>query len=850
MFFERIGEFSTKYRFPIIFFWIVTAVSLTLLAPNVQEIATSDMSELLPQNAPFNHADEVYQENFPDEFAPGRIVAVIEAEEGILSPDASTFEEQIDTEAGHFIEEMGAWLSSPDAPEAVSTTTLPTASQAALDLLVAPDNRVAIINIGLSYGLTDTRTIDALETIDEWQAANRPDNVNVYLTGSTPIMNATTSAAVETMDRTLIVTLILVILLLLLIYRSPVSPFVPLLSVTIAFVVTRGIVGFMADSIMTISTYAIVLLVVVMYGAGTDYNLFLISRFREEMADNIGVKAATKRTVGKVGETISSSAGTIFVGFMAMVFAEFGILNTMGPTLAIGIVVALVSGLMFVPALLAILGDRAFWPGKATHRDSGRLYEITSKLVSSRPVLTVIVIVAIMTPLALHALTIDLSYDMLDDLPDEVDTRVGYDLLQESMGVGNMSPLTIVVTERDPETIMPEINQLTEELLSLVHVTDVRSLNNPLGQNDRIQNLLRVDGQLNLVAQTAASTGDTADRQQMAGLIAGLQDYLEMLSAQFPEIADDTNLATLQALLENPAQLMQGQGEFLAALNGLAERFATIDNAYLMPTELANLFGEDSPIAQLVPRYLNGSTYKLTVILGTNPDSYAAMDTVAQIRDILETYEGEGDAVISGQTAITLDMRETMSTDLMRTIAFVMIGIFVVLLFMLRSVVAPLYLIGTVALSFGFTLGLTDLVFTSIFGEDGLMFFVPILTFVFLVALGIDYSIFLFGRIKEEVEHHGIREGVHVAVATTGAIITSAGIILAGTFAALLLGDIMGLVQLGFAVSVGVLVDTFIVRTILDPALATMFGKWTWWPGNIGSRSSVAEPGVGLVSEA
>jgi RND superfamily putative drug exporter len=119
---------------------------------------------------------------------------------------------------------------------------------------------------------------------------------------------------------------------------------------------------------------------------------------------------------------------------------------------------------------------------------------------------------------------------------------------------------------------------------------------------------------------------------------------------------------------------------------------------------------------------------------------------------------------------------------------------------------------------------------------------VPFFAFVFLVALGIDYSIFLFGRIKEEVGYHGVRDGVHVAVATTGAIITSAGMILAGTFAAAMAGEVMGLLELGFAVAVGVLIDTFVVRTVLDPALATLFGKWTWWPGGVPKAHS-ATPG-------
>jgi len=219
------------------------------------------------------------------------------------------------------------------------------------------------------------------------------------------------------------------------------------------------------------------------------------------------------------------------------------------------------------------------------------------------------------------------------------------------------------------------------------------------------------------------------------------------------------------------------------------------------------------------------------------------------IRQILKDYQGPGEAIVNGGAAVNTDIRDTMSRDLPRSIGFVLLGIFVVLLLMLHSVVAPLYLISTVVLSFTFTLGVTNLAFKLIWGADALTWYVPFFAFVFLVALGIDYSIFLFGRIKEEVGRHGIREGVHVAVATTGAIITSAGVILSGTFAAAMTGEVLGLVQLGFAVAFGVLIDTFVVRTVLDPALATLFGRWTWWPGGV-PKATVPSEGEPLPESA
>jgi uncharacterized membrane protein YdfJ with MMPL/SSD domain len=232
------------------------------------------------------------------------------------------------------------------------------------------------------------------------------------------------------------------------------------------------------------------------------------------------------------------------------------------------------------------------------------------------------------------------------------------------------------------------------------------------------------------------------------------------------------------------------------------------------------------------------TAYRLDIILN-DPLGEVGRFAVEDIRDILTDYDDTGEAVLSGFSAMMTDLSTIMTQDTGRVVIFVLGGIFIVLLIMLRSVVAPLYLIGTVLLSFTCTLGLTNLFFQVVFGVENLSWMLPFFMFVFLVGLGIDYSVFLFGRIKEEVGHHGIREGVHVAVAATGAIITSAAIILAGTFAGMMTGELMFLAQMGFAVSVGVLIDAFIVRTLLDPALAVIFGKWTWFPGGVPKANPV-----------
>jgi len=859
MIFARLGRFATRYRVWIIIAWVGAAVLVTLLAPNLNDVVSSDTADYLPDGAPYEHAAAVLARTFPDATSMSSTVIVFDARgssEGIMDRAATDFADQFETPAGRFIRQFVAWLASPDAPPIIQHVDAPTASEMAAAVMVAGQgaedpalaNRLAIVNVGLDATPTEPESIAALHAIQVWLDDHVPAGIVTYQTGGAPLVSDTTDSISRSVDRTIWVTVALVIIMLLLVYRSPVSPLVPLAAVTLAYLITRGLVAFAAER-FTIISYVNVLLVVVIYGAGTDYCLFLISRFREEMADTHDVETATAHTVHRVGETITSSAGTIFVGFMAMVFAEMGLFKTTGPSLALGIVLSLLAGLTFVPALLATLGDRAFWPGKATHRSSGRWYEMTSKWASMRPLLVVVLISAVMLPLAVYGVQERPTYELLNDLPDSTPTVKGFRLMSESLGAGNVMPLTVVVTGRDETEIARDIVTLTDQIAALGPIYDVRGLDDPAGQHSaELRDLLHVGTQLRLAqtimgsfqAQDASAAPDLA---QVGVLLEGVRGYLATLGERWPQVTDDPNYVTLTGLLGNPLQLITRQDELAAAVEGLAARFDAIPDAYLMPAALADVLSSlpaDSEARSMIDRlsstYLaeNGTAFKLDVVFGVSPSSEAALDTVEQIRTLLKPYQrAGGEAVVSGGAVINADIRATMERDLLRAIGFVLLGIFLVLLIMLRSIVAPLYLIGTVLLSFTFTLGLTYLVFTTLTDVEGLTWYVPFFAFVFLVALGIDYSIFLFGRIKEEVGVHGMREGVHVAAATTGAIITSAGLILAGTFAAMMTGEVMGLREIGFAVAVGVLVDTFVVRTILVPALATLFGRWTWWPGGV-----------------
>ncbi|MBI5931565.1 MAG: MMPL family transporter [Chloroflexi bacterium] len=737
--FSAIGRLADRYRIPLLLGWILVAIAVTALAPNLEDVTSNDQSNFLPDDASSRVGRELVNTNFPQQASQGSIVVVFEATDGTTVTDETNTA---------FIGRVSNWLASAEAPQYIAAVQSPTLNPDAAGALISQDQQVAMVVVALNTTDLEQRRV-VLDAIgDELKAA--PASLNTYRSGEVAIFSEYDENITSSVDRTIFVTLILVVVILLAIYRSPVSPLIPLGVVTIAFLIARGIVAWLAESTLTISGTATMLLIVVMYGAGTDYCLFLISRFQEEMADGLKSRKAVQNTVHRVGESISSSAGTVVVGFMAMTFSKLGLFNTTGPTLAIGVVVSLLAGLTLTPALLGLLGKWAFWPSKPHHRNTGAMYKRTSQWVSARPLQTILLIVVLMAPMAVYGMLQEQTYDTLKDLPEDTESVEGFRVLEDHIGAGQMQPLTGLAIF-DSGDLQANTAALTEKLSKVAGVAYVRSASQPLGPGTQLP----------------------ADVQQQLG-----STYL--------------NTATNAARFE--------------------------------------------------------------IVLKNEPYSAEAMDAAEKIKDVLNANSKTSG--LEGSTAQITDIRSYLADDQRLTIALVLGGIFIILMIMLRSIVAPMYLIGTILLSYTTTLGITRLASNIIWGSDQLTWWVPFFMFVFLVALGIDYSIFLFGRMKEEVRKYGSPEGIHHSVQATGSIITSAGIIVAGTFGAMMAGSILGLAQIGFAVSVGILIDTFVVRTILDPALAAFFRQWTWWPGGIAriepaettpdtKRSTGAMPQVG-----
>ncbi|MQY11874.1 Heme uptake protein MmpL11 [Streptomyces sp. RB5] len=569
--------------------------------------------------------------------------------------------------------------------------------------------RAAQIFVPLTVG-TDAwqRIVPAVDDI-RGAVGRSADGLSVHITGPGG-SSADFAEGFEGIDSTLLIAAMsVVVVMLLLTYRSPTLLFVPVISVVAALLTAQALVYLLAEHAgLTVNGQSAGILTVLVFGAGTDYALLLVARYREELRRHADRHEAMALALHRAGPAVLASGATVIIAMLVLMFAELNSTAGLGPVLAIGVAVALLALLTLFPALLVIMGRWIFWPvrpafGSAEPTESG-VWARTGLRIARRPRRVWAVGMLVLAGLSVGLMQLKasgLSYE--DSFTGRPDSIVGSEVQARYFPAGGGDPLVIL------------------------------------------------------------ANADQADRV----------------------------------------------GETVAAVDGVA----------------------DIPIA--TPRGVaaerSGRVY-LEAVLDDNPSSGAAKDTVRMVRDALGARAPDAEAIVGGTTAAVVDMDAAVERDDKLIIPLVLLAVFVVLVLLLRALLAPVLLMATVVLSFAAALGISALFFRHVFDFAGEDTSFPLLVFVFLVALGIDYNIFLATRIKEEAQRRGTRQGAVTALAATGGVITSAGLVLAGTFAVFGTLPMVSFAEIGFAVAVGVLIDTFIVRSMLVTALFLDIGRRVWWP--------------------
>ena len=462
------------------------------------------------------------------------------------------------------------------------------------------------------------------------------------------------------------------------------------------------------------------MLTVVLFGIGTDYILFLLFRYRERLRAGDPPGEAIVAAVERVGEAIASAAFAVIAAFGALVLAVLGFFTTLGPALAIGVAVMLLAALTLVPAIVALLGHRVFWPSKAAHRTpTATRFAAVGRFVARRPVVVIVGTLAVLGTLATGVLIFQPTYDPIAQLPPDTEATQAFEDLQRGFPAGALQPTEVYLYANRPLT-----------------PTEV--------------------------------SGYTAKLAEAPGVASPLQ----------PQMSAD------------------------------------------------------------------GQTAKIPLVLELAPFAPEALDLVSgPLRQYAQTAAPAGtEVLIGGQTMAFADVRDATERDL--RVIFPVAGLLfvVILALLLRAAFAPLYLVGMVVAGFAATLGATAWLFQEALGREGLSFSIPIILYLFVTAIGTDYNILMTARLREEIrEGRRPRRAAALAVEHAGPSIAAAAVILAGTFGSLLISGVPFFVEIGFAVTLGIVLVAFIVSILLVPAVTALLGHAAWWPGH---RDSVAEASV------
>ncbi|TDC46058.1 MMPL family transporter [Jiangella ureilytica] len=706
--FAALGRYVARHPWHVIIAWIAVAVAVIATAPALT--STTDEADFLPDHYESIQAAELQAEAFPDRTETAAIM-VFDREDGgeLTDEDEATVRDITDELGALELPELGTFTANdPSENRLVQTATIGLAQDAdpfgeeLMDSVrdLRDEAEPLVDGTGLRMGVTGA----AAQGLDSQEAA----------TNAEAIVG--------------IATVVLILGLLLIIFRSPIIAFMPIIVVAVISQVATGLIAFaneafglQADSSIT------VILIVVLYGIGTDYILFFLFRYRELLRQGTGSKTAVALSIERAGEAIASAGGAVIVAFMALILSTLSIFRSIGPALAIAVAVTVLASLTLVPAIVSLLGTKVFWPSKAWKKEpKAARFGAVGDSLGRHPVRFAVVSGLVLAALAVLAFGFRPTFDLSDTgVPATAESSVALETLQKGLPPGATDPTTV---------------------------------------------FLRSTG------------GDTISEADQAAF-----------------------------------------GTALGEAPGVAQ------------------------VSQPLPSP-DGGTVVYSVVLDDDPTSDASMDNVAgPIRDTAHDSAPDGtEALVGGTTSVFVDLQDAMNRDYSVVFPVAALIIMVILAVLLRSLVAPWYLMASVGLGFGATLGATVLLFQTIQGDDGLIFMLPIYIYLFVVALGTDYNILMVARLREE-SRNGLepRDAAAMAVRHAGPTIAAAGVILAGTFASLMLGGNALLVSMGFAISFGIFVAAFIMAMFFTPALTALIGHAAWWPGHGDRRDEPAPPGEG-----
>ncbi|MGK7379097.1 MMPL family transporter [Planococcus sp. 1R117A] len=673
--------------------WIVLAIGLTF-GPTLNDYKVANFQSL-PDDAQSIIADQKLKEYFPDDQGtPG--ILVFHNDEGEVNLAE--------------VQEIMAGIAAADIEGVDSIVDISQLPPPALQGFYSEDKTTMIVPMTLEAGLGSA---DFAEINDEASEIGRGiaadfDSMQFYITGPAGIAGDTVKLFEQADFVLLIATVLIILVLLIVIYRSPLLAIIPLLATGIVYQVVNQALAFMGAGGLELTSQTTSIMSILLFAAVIDYSLFVFSRYREELNHYESKYEAMKYAMRATGEPVFFAGGTVLAAMLVLFFADFRDYANFAPTFGMAVFVIMIASITLIPALFTLFGRKAFWPKVPKYGDAKNvkhgIWGPVAKFVVNKPLLSGGLVAILMLVSALNVLNLDFEFDTVKSFPDDMPSRVGYEIVEEKFEKGDIAPSSLLVVSDEPIAEQAAID-LSEQLAS----------------------------------------------------------YDEIASARLSNCTDD------------------------------------------------------------------GQALEFNLALSINPYSTEALDFVKQLRDdsgaLLEQAAIDGETHFGGITPKLVDERDVNNQDIYKIVILETLLILVLLFALTRSWKMPIYMMATILFSYLSALGLGIFLIDVLFSFEAISTRVPVYAFVFLVALGIDYNIILISRFMEERRSRKVKDALEIAISHTGGVISSAGIILAATFAALTTMPIADLFIFGFMVSIGILIDTFLVRGMLLPALILFFEK-------------------------
>ena len=746
-FFAGLGRFSVRFRWVVLAVWIVLTIVSVKAFPSLSSVAKDTTSGFLPESTASIHATHLAEPFQNSGQATMTLVAATTAGAPLTDADTAAIAAvEARIRAMSHVTALRDFGQSSDhqAEQALVQTDLPPYSEAT----------------------------DATRLVADIRALFPRDGaVAMHLTGNLPTVVDSQNQSGTSRSNIQSLSLLLIIVLLLVAFRAVLAPLVTLFPALIVLLLSSPVIAGATRIGVQASSITQFILIVLVLGAGTDYGLFLIFRVREELRKGAESHDAVRTAISTVGESITFSALTVMAALLSLVVAQFGLYQSLGPALAIGIGLMLLAGLTLLPALLAIFGRAVFWPSRTRPQAHPRptLYARIAGGVVRRPRLVAAVGVLVFTGLALGQVGVPVAGFADQSSPSGTDSAAGAAMLTAHYGAGGTNTTEALFTFANPVFTSPAT---------------------------------------------------------LADIEAGLRATGEF------------------ATVSGPVEVVQAAGGEAALQQALATR-GTAQPAPLL-RELSRFISADGRTVQVQTLLRSSST--------SDPAAIAAVPAARDAVTRVAAQAGATDSGIFGILPFAYDVNAVSASDLTHILPVVAVLIAILLAIVLRSLVAPIYLVASVVLTYLAAIGLTAIIFVRLGGQNGINFVLPFLMFVFLMALGSDYNILVMTRIREEAHRLPLLSAIRHAVGVTGTTVTTAGVILGGTFAVLAVagGGPSGstqIQQIGFGIAFGVLMDTFLVRTILVPSFVAILGRWNWWPSSL-FREAPPQPEVTAVDPA